>query len=99
MQSNGVLMDIFLIGRLLLAAAFFLLSLYSFLTRGVFGVSSLFRLRKAEKDDGDHRLINQCFGDRDRAEGLIQHEIRKNPYLSRSEAIEDASDRITSDMR
>ena len=92
-------MDIFLIGGLLLAVAFFLLSFYSFLTRGVFGVSSLFRLRKAEKDDGYRRLINQCFGDHDRAEGLIRYEIQKNPYLSRSEAVDDASDRITTDMR
>jgi len=82
-------MEYLLIGGLLLVAVVFFFTLRSFLVR-----------TPHESVVGSYRLLlNQVSGDRGKAERLIAYEMRKNPYLSRDEAIEDASSRIISDLR
>ena len=44
-------------------------------------------------------LLNICFGDRDKAERLIQFELHRCPGLSRDAAIQAAVDQIAVDNR
>lgn len=57
----------------------------------------LFRLfRKGEGDGGaEHRrLVRLARGDRERAERMIAAELRRNPDLTRAQAIRHAADRL-----
>lgn len=55
--------------------------------------------RKPVEADQFSKLLNICFGDRAKAERLIQYELSRNPKLSRYAAIAEAIDRIKVDNR
>ena len=43
------------------------------------------------------KLLNCCLGDEEKANRLVDYEMRKNPHLSREEAIENAVDSFRTD--
>jgi len=47
----------------------------------------------------EKELLNKCFGDKEKAERLINYELRRNPNLTREDAARNASDSITRDNR
>ncbi|MDH5434556.1 MAG: hypothetical protein OEY19_11475 [Gammaproteobacteria bacterium] len=53
----------------------------------------------ADINSFEHDLIRRCFGDRNKAERLINHEMKRSPDLSRIDAVKRALDSIARDNR
>jgi hypothetical protein len=47
----------------------------------------------------EKKLLNKCFGEKDKVERLINYELKRNPKLMREDAARNASDSITRDNR
>jgi hypothetical protein len=54
---------------------------------------------KVSKVSYEKELLQKCFGDKDKAERLINHELKRKPNLTRENAARVASDSITRDNR
>lgn len=52
---------------------------------------------RTEENDQLSRLIGACFGDKGKAERLIEYEKKKMPWLDRDSAIQMAIDRLSKD--
>jgi len=47
----------------------------------------------------EKKLLNKCFGEKDKVERLINYELKRNPNLTREDAARNASNSITRDNR
>lgn len=54
---------------------------------------------KSARPDMYKRLVTSCVGDKAKAERLIAYEMKRNPSLSRDQAIRSALDRLEYDLK
>ncbi|MDM8564414.1 hypothetical protein QUF74_02035 [Candidatus Halobeggiatoa sp. HSG11] len=57
------------------------------------------RSNKTIISNQEKKLIQICFGDKEKAERLINYELKRHPKLSRKEAADDAVKSIGRDNR